>query len=370
MSKSGKTPASARPGRFLSRREFCRRAGLGAAALLTGGSLLAQKRALNPIALTPSNRYPETSSAVRVRDATQIRLLQFTDIHFFCGRDRHGSGPDERSVADLRRMVERFEPDLVAVTGDTWHDNPDGRGAEFLAYSIRQLESLGVPWLFTWGNHDQLTDYVAGHDALRTARHSLYRGGPEGGNYTVDLLDGDGRRVWELLCLNTTNLGLQTPQREWIDRLHARRVASGASAPPAFCFLHIPVLQYHYLWAAELASGFKREEVCWENENGRALWHLHRLGTVKALFCGHDHVNDYAGEVEGIELVYGRATGHAGYGGHEVRKGAKLITLNAREQTYTWETVFPDGARWRPAPGFRSERVVDAWWMRPPKPAG
>jgi hypothetical protein len=128
--------------------------------------------------------------------------------------------------------------------------------------------------------------------------------------------------------------------------------------------LHIPVLQYDYVWQEELASGFKRETVCSWGENGSGLWHLQQLGTVKALFCGHDHVNDYSGSVDDIELVYGRATGHAGYGADEVRKGAKLITANATTGTYTWITVFPDGTSWRPPTGFRTEKVIDAPWMR------
>jgi hypothetical protein len=264
----------------------------------------------------------------------------------------------------MKRMIDRFEPDLVMVTGDTWHDNPDGRGAGFMEYGLRQLEGLGVPWLFTWGNHDLLDDYVAGHDALRTAQRSLYRGGPQGGNYTVDLVDAHGRPVWELLCLNTTNVGIQRAQRDWIDAFRQRRQRAGTTSPPAFCLLHIPVLQYHYIWEEEIASGFKREEVCSWGENGSGIWHLKQLGNVKALFCGHDHVNDYSGVLEGIELVYGRATGHAGYGGDDVRKGAKLITANATTQEYTWQTVFPDGARWRPEPGFRTDKVIEAWWMR------
>jgi 3',5'-cyclic AMP phosphodiesterase CpdA len=348
----------------ISRREFLFRGTVGSAAVLAGAPLWAQKRPLNPVALVPSTQSPETSTAVRVRQTERIRLLQFTDIHCFAGRARHGTGPDERSVVDMKRMIELYEPDVVAVTGDTWHDNPDGRGAEFLQYSVRQLEGLGVPWLFTWGNHDLLNDYVAGHNALRNARNSLYRGGPGSGNYTVDLVDGKGRRVWELICLNTTNLGIQRPQRDWIDALHERRRQTGQASPPAFCLLHIPVLQYQYIWEEEMASGFKREAVCSWGENGSGIWHLRRLGTVKALFCGHDHVNDYSGVLEGIELVYGRATGHAGYGGADVRKGAKLVTANGATGAYTWETVFPDGTRWRPEPGFRTEEVMDAWWMR------
>lgn len=348
----------------LSRRRFLARGGAGAVAtLLANSRLAAQKRALNPIALETSNRYAETSVSVQVRRPERIRILQFTDLHFFNERNRYGSGPDERTVLDTNRMVEVYEPDLVAVTGDLWHDNPGGRGEEFLAYGVAHLERLGVPWLFTWGNHDQLDDYVAGHDALAGARHSLYRGGASGGNYTVELLDGSGRPLWELFCLNTTNLGLQRPQRDWIDAEYERRRQARPHPPPAFCLLHIPLLQYDYLWEEEMASGFKREAVCSDGENGSSLWHLKRLGCVRAVFCGHDHVNDYCGILEGIELAYGRATGHAGYGGDQVRKGAKLITVNGLAGTYTWATVFPDGARWRPEPGFRTEEVVDAYWM-------
>jgi 3',5'-cyclic AMP phosphodiesterase CpdA len=354
----------------MSRRGFCRRTGAAAAAWLLAGPAQAQKRALDPVGMAPSTRYPDTSAVVRVSQPDRIRLLQFTDLHFFCGRDQHGVGRDERTVTDLKRLIERFEPAALLITGDLWHDNPEGRGAAYFEYSLRQLEGLGVPWLFTWGNHDLLDDYRAAHDALRTARHSLYRGGPHGGNYTVDLVDGAERRLWELICLNTTNIGVQRPQREWLDVRLEERVRSGQAAPPAFCLLHIPVLQYDYIWVEEMAAGLKREAVCSWGENGSGLWHLQRWGTVKALFCGHDHVNDYAGSVDGIELVYGRATGWAGYGGEEVRKGAKLITINAPARTYTWETVFPDGARWRPEPGFRTEQVVEDYWMRPRQEAG
>jgi len=116
-----------------------------------------------------------------------------------------------------------------------------------------------------------------------------------------------------------------------------------------------------------MASGFKRETVCSDGENGTSLPHLQLGGALRATFCGHDHVNDYSGVLEGVELAYGRATGHAGYGGTDVRKGAKLITANALTRNYTWQTVFPDGQSWRPTPGFRSEEILDAYWMRHPQ---
>jgi hypothetical protein len=67
---------------------------------------------------------------------------------------------------------------------------------------------------------------------------------------------------------------------------------------------------------------------------------------------------------EGIELVYGRATGYAGYGGEVVRKGGKLITINAQSGSYAWETLFADGTTWRPEQDMRLQEAVDAPWMR------
>ncbi len=128
--------------------------------------------------------------------------------------------------------------------------------------------------------------------------------------------------------------------------------------------MHIPLLQYHYIWEGGLASGFKLETVCSESENGASLWKIKDYGPVKALFCGHDHVNDYAGMAEGIELVYGRATGFGGYGEDVVRKGGKLITVNGQAGTYVWESVFSDGVKWIPEKNKRLDKPEDAPWMR------
>jgi hypothetical protein len=51
-------------------------------------------------------------------------------------------------------------------------------------------------------------------------------------------------------------------------------------------------------------------------------------------------------------MVYGRATGHAGYGAHKLKKGGKLITVdlaNPKKTRHTWKTVFADGSDWAPA---------------------
>jgi len=122
-----------------SRRRFLHRAATTSLLLFTASRTLAQKRTQNPVGLAVSNRFPDTTSSVTVQQPDRIRILQITDLHFFHKRDELGTGPDLKTVADVKRLIDLHQPDLLAVTGDLWHDNPDGRGEQFLAYCLQQL---------------------------------------------------------------------------------------------------------------------------------------------------------------------------------------------------------------------------------------
>jgi hypothetical protein len=105
------------------------------------------------------------------------------------------------------------------------------------------------------------------------------------------------------------------------------------------------LLEQKTLYRPKVTPGTFLEEVCHEQESGRAAPVLASDDRLLACFCGHDHVNDYAVRTQQLDLVYGRATGHAGYGGEKLRKGAKLIELDLGVGTYAQVTVFADGKR-------------------------
>ena len=50
-------------------------------------------------------------------------------------------------------------------------------------------------------------------------------------------------------------------------------------------------------------------------------------GQIQAVFCGHDHDNNFVGEHHGIKLVYGQVSGYQCYGDNE--RGARTIVLTA-----------------------------------------
>ena len=279
-----------------------------------------------------------------------LRLLQFTDNHFFCGvkEGLTRTEDDRQTERDWHAFVRVFGPDAVIATGDLWHDNPGGRGLKTLEHAVSRLEELEVPWAFCWGNHDLLDDYQAGHDRIQAGRNSLYRGRSTHGDYRIDVrtgANGGSRISARLWLLNSNRYGLTEWQLDWLRRARRAAAGNGAAPVPSLGFYHIPLLDQKTLYRPKVTPGTFLEEVCYEREAGQAAPVLASDDRLLACFCGHDHVNDYAVRTRQLDLVYGRATGHAGYGGEKLRKGAKLIELDLSNGTYTQVTVFADGKR-------------------------
>jgi 3',5'-cyclic AMP phosphodiesterase CpdA len=288
---------------------------------------------------------PADRVSFEVKNPARFRILQLTDLHYVTDRPEVSK---EKTNALIRELLEKTQPDLVMITGDLWADNEGGLGVQQMHEAIAEFDSWGLPWAYTWGNHDKLDDFSVGHKAFAEGKNSLYRGVETNGNYAIDLATADGKRIAQLVCLNTTTKGLGDEQRAW---LHGLALADG-EAIPRLAFFHIPLKQYADIWDSEVASGIKGEAVCLEEENGSSLAALKEAG-VRACFCGHDHVNDYSGVADGIELVYGRATG--GYGADRVDKGGKVIDFNCETGEYQWYSVTRKEAEWHPQPGSRVE---------------
>lgn len=343
---------------MLSRREFVRATPLMLGSLMSAPSQLSAGAAPEPPEIGRSRRKPRAGDGIAALDLGTrkgLRVLQITDNHFFCGV-KHGleiTGDDRATERDWQAFVSRFKPDLIVSSGDLWHDNPDGRGQATLEHVLPKLEQLGVPWAFCWGNHDQLDDFQKGHDLLEAGRNSLYRGGATHGDYRIDLQtagDGGAKRIaGRIFLMNSNQLGLTSWQLAWLRRTQAELKASGEPMPPALAFFHIPVLEQKSLYLPKVTAGLCNEEVCNEKETGQAVPVLAESRSIRACFCGHDHTNDYTVRSRDVDLVYGRATGYAGYGGEKVRKGAKLIELDFVTGAYTQTTVFADGTTWKPA---------------------
>lgn len=76
---------------------------------------------------------------------------------------------------------------------------------------------------------------------------------------------------------------------------------------PAMMFSIIPLYEWNYISRNPKQTnmqGKQNEEVSAPEANSGLLWAVYERGDVKAMFCGHDHVNDFHGTFMGITMGY------------------------------------------------------------------
>ncbi len=97
-------------------------------------------------------------------------------------------------------------------------------------------------------------------------------------------------------------------------------------------FMHIPLRQYI---DPETYVGIFREKMVYAQGVDTGFFDaMVTYNKSKAVFVGHDHLNDFYLMMNGIMLAYGRATGYNGYGNLE--KGGRHIEIldNGELETY------------------------------------
>ena len=286
---------------------------------------------------------------LRVRADGTFTIVQFTDTHV-----TNTEPADEQTVALMTQVLEAEQPDLVMLTGDVIDGGrcPDPAAAWRLALS--PIVAQGLPWAATFGNHDDegRLDRIQLMALQQSIPGCLSQPGPSRltgvSNYVLRVLEAQGNKpVAHLYCLDSnsyspTGVGVY----DWIHRDQvawyaqtARELAeaNGGEKIPALAFFHIPLPEYNEVWDYHTCHGVKYEEICPPFVNSGFFAALHEAGDVLGTFVGHDHVNDFVGDLHGIRLAYGRATGYNTYGRDGMARGARVIRLTQGERSFrTW----------------------------------
>lgn len=284
------------------------------------------------------------------RHGQDFKILQFADIHLIVG----APGLDGKTFDLIKSAVKTARPDLIVFSGDQCF-------TAFNTAMYRRLTKvmggIGVPWAFIYGNHDQtgpgdkakLSNIAAG-DA-----NCLFRPGPSNihgmGNYVINIKNPGGDNIFSVFMLDG-NAGrdyrkdenvtdgtkgydyIYPDQIEWYEWAVNGIAEKAGKTVPSVLFTHIPLPEYKTAYDAaengaadaKLIYGRRTERECAPQYNTGLFDTMRRLGSTKAVFCGHDHINDYSVEYQGIRLTYGLSSGYGSYGNaHD--KGATVITL-------------------------------------------
>lgn len=268
----------------------------------------------------------------------KFKVLQFTDIHF-----SDNNQVDQETVCLMRKILQEEKPDLIIITGDTVYGE---NNVEYLPLALAPVIESQIPFSYTFGNHDTedgadystlfpvitaLPNCVAYHD--ETSKVGM-------GNHMLEVVDRNGEVKWVIAGIDSGNYnpipnmgGYAYIQREQIN-WYQNKIKEYEEKNPNFSallFMHIPLPEYNEVWDMEVCYGSKREGICSPKINSGFFAAMQEVGHTKGVFVGHDHINDFYGEMYGITLGYGRATGYNTYGQEDFLRGARIFVLDEKD---------------------------------------
>lgn len=289
--------------------------------------------------------------------------------------------PQKATINLLEAALDSSDPDLVVFLGDMIHGDSI-RGMEDTRAAIDAIVApvvqRDIPFALVFGNHDsqsgisneeQLRIYQEYPGCLAVEGEEL----PGCGNYYIlfeNPVNPDQPIVLWFLDSGTYaeaergEYGYVTSeQNAWMLRMDKK--LRGFYADPAyFIFQHIPVPQTYELLNAvpfgtkgsvtPLGPGFGT----WYIADPDKVWAGHfgegpcaseydsgefdtwKTMNVQAAFFGHDHLNDYCGTVDDIDLIATSGIGFYLYGRGE-EHGARLVAIDAEQPfDYTTEMLY------------------------------
>ncbi|MGI9821709.1 metallophosphoesterase family protein [Agromyces sp. Marseille-Q5079] len=336
----------------VSRRTILAAGGLGAigAAIPTGAAQASpQATAKGSPAGSPPGRAPK----LRFRADGTFKVVQFNDT-------QDDELTDRRTVELIEKTLDAEKPDFALINGDVITGGCETRLAVKQAINnvVWPMESRGIPWAVTYGNHDEDSlpqsgvDEAMMLDFYRSYDHNLNASNIDGvtgtGNTVVPIRSANGgREAFALWLLDSGRYApgsingqdfagyptwdwLRMDQVAWYRDESQRLEQRLGRKVPGLMFVHIALWEHRFMWwggvdtrtEADAARGRARHGIVGErNEdecpgpiNSGMFNAILERGDVKGVFVGHDHVNDYYGDYYGVLLGYAPGTGFGAYG--------------------------------------------------------
>ena len=317
--------------------------------------------------------YNDDTGVYTISSSTEdFKILHLTDIHL--GGSLTSSLKDIKALKACYAEILYTQPDLVIVTGDLCFPmgimsmslNNSAPIKQFAAF----MEKTGIPWAFTYGNHDTESisalndaelDEVFRSLSYKTSGNLLYPYTQPDimgrNNQIIEIQNADGTLNTALVLIDSntyTGKGLNDydyihdDQVQWYESEIRKRNEEAGHTVNSLVFFHVPLQEYRTATELYLAGssevkwyfgenpgdhgGITNELVCCSDYPSKLFDTAYALGSTTGFFCGHDHYNNASLEYKGIRLTYGMSIDYLAMPGieNETRqRGAELITLHA-----------------------------------------
>ncbi|PKA57562.1 putative inactive purple acid phosphatase 28 [Apostasia shenzhenica] len=310
---------------------------------------------------------------LRFRDDGVFKILQVADMHYGNGVTTRCRDVPEAAAAGcsdlnttqfLWRVIREEKPDLVAFTGDNIFGSTATDAAESLFKAFAPVLQSGIPWAAILGNHDQESTMNREEimSLISLMDYSVSQVGPFGttdkqqrvdgfGNYDIRVHGAFGSTLANTSVLNLYFLDsgdrivvdglraygyIRESQLTWVQAT-SKKLQSLFQAP-ALAFFHIPIPEVRELWHSKIVGRYQEAVAC-SIVNSEVLKTFVFMGDVKAAFIGHDHLNDFCGNLLGIWFCYGGGFGYHAYGRASWPRRARLIAAELKRGVREWMEV-------------------------------
>lgn len=331
----------------------------------------------------------ESPEPLRFGNDGKFRILHLTDIHDVepvMDDDENREIPESRdreTINVIEKAVEKTNPDLVVFGGDNISGYWEEFTYDYVQSTIQKItepiRKRNIPLCIVFGNHDGEEGFHTEFQMMQymeypNCRSNLNDADVYGcGNCCVTIKSSDGKKDAYAIWLIDSNDyqrnsegGLSydcvhDDQIDWYEkRAQELKNKNGGKPLPAILFQHMPVQQEndgftevtadgdytferdgkYYKFGHKIIEGRIRETPCppsLENNHRRQFESWKKTGDIVAAFFGHDHVNDFHINIDGINLYQTLGAGYFTYG---KERGGRLIILDENNPTEIYSESF------------------------------
>ncbi len=303
-------------------------------------------------------------------------ILNMGDPQFIPEQWAENSSTYKSLKFTMDALVEKLDPDLITVTGDIMQmPESDDEIRHFADF----MESYGIPWAPVWGNHDYscgneggIARLKANAQVLSEYENCLFKQGPideASGNYIIGIREGN-RLVEAIFMMDCLDMGVcgtlgnsvtipmlynqeTLPHLDWYK--DSLEIIKSLGCTDSTLMTHIPLECYN----DAIKAAYKNPECTLEEsytaepwnegyEDSFGIWQegptgisfddkffetIKETGThTKHVLVGHDHLNNFSINYEGIQLTYTMKTGSGNEYQNELR-GCTVIKVGSEGVT-------------------------------------
>lgn len=293
---------------------------------------------------------------------SNFKILQLTDFHF----------SDKDDQDDLYRYVDtlvedaktKYGVDLIVVTGDLFTF-----ASKWTAKKLfNHMNEYGVPWTVVFGNHDEqtyfsvdwMTNYLnnlGGNCYFKDIQNDDVEGNC---NFVIHLKEGNNVKE-QLIFMDSNRYHFGTdyngydyfknPQIGWYRSMvdYSKDLTGTGQRAKSLMFYHIPLPEINKFCDVEAMMkagdpgctfvwGEKREKTCPPDQDLGFFNVIDELDATNGMFFGHDHINDFEAEYNGVYFCYGLKSSDRIYFADDML-GYKLIELHD-DNSFTMKRTF------------------------------